>query len=207
MAEQDEGSARKTIEAALFVAGRPLDLLTLSSISRLRSQNRTRKVARAIASQYRQSDGAVEVVELPDERFVMRVRREYSESVRRIAVKPLVTRGALKTLTLIALRQPLTQSQLVKMRGPQAYDHVKELMRDGLVKGVKVGRTLLLSTTTVFSDMFDLSRETSAIKRQLQEMIEKSPAPQEQEDAQGLAQGERPTESTEAHPTSSGANS
>lgn len=197
MAEQDEELAKKTIEAALFVAGRPLDILTLSSVSRLRSQLKTRKIARALASQYRQSDGAVEVVELPDERFVMRVRREYSESIRRISVKPLVTRGALKTLTLIALKQPLTQSQLVKMRGPQTYDHVKELMRDGLVKGVKVGRTLLLSTTTIFSDMFNLGRETSAIKRQLQEMMEKG-TPQQQEGAQELTQEERPPETTEA---------
>jgi len=174
MAERDEEElARKTIEAALFVAGRPLDLLTLSSVSRLRSQTKTRKAAKALASQYQRNDGAVEVVELPDERFVMRIKRDYSESVRRISVKPLVTRGALKTLTLIGLKQPLTQSQLVKMRGPQTYDHVKELMRDGLVKGVKVGRTLLLSTTAIFSDMFNLSRETSAIKRQLGEMIEK----------------------------------
>jgi len=191
MAEQEEELARKTIEAALFVAGRPLDLLTLSSVSRLRSQVRTKKITRALASQYRKNDGAVEVVELPDERFVMRVRREYSESIRRISVKPLVTRGALKTLTLIGLKQPLTQSQLVKMRGPQTYDHVKELMRDGLVKGVKVGRTLLLSTTTIFSDMFNLSRETSAIKRQLQEMIEGGGTQQQEgEGAQGPVQGE-----------------
>jgi len=195
MAEQDEELARKTIEAALFVAGRPLDILTLSSVSRLRSQLKTRKIARALASRYKQNDGAVEVVELPDERFVMRVRREYSESIRRISVKPLVTRGALKTLTLIGLKQPLTQSQLVKMRGPQTYDHVKELMRDGLVKGVKVGRTLLLSTTTVFSDMFNLSRETSTIKKQLQEMIEKGTL-QQQEGTQELAQEEGPSGTT-----------
>jgi len=200
--EQDEEElARKTIEAALFVAGRPLDLLTLSSVSRLRSQNKTRKAARALASQYQRNDGAVEVVELPDERFVMRIKREYSENVRRISVKPLVTRGALKTLTLIGLKQPLTQSQLVKMRGPQAYDHVKELMRDGLVKGVKVGRTLLLSTTTIFSDMFNLSRETSAIKRQLQEMIEKG-AVQQGEGAQGSPQ-EEGTQGTDGEPATS----
>lgn len=197
MAEQDEELARKAIEAALFVAGRPLDILTLSSVSRLRSQLKTRKIARALASRYKQNDGAVEVVELPDERFVMRVRKEYSESIRRISVKPLVTRGALKTLTLIALRQPLTQSQLVRMRGPQTYDHVKELIRDGLVKGVKVGRTLLLSTTTVFSDMFNLSRETSTIKKQLQEMMEKGSS-QQQEGAQELTQEEKPAETTEA---------
>jgi len=198
---EEEELARRTIEAALFVAGRPLDLLTLSSVSRLRSQAKTRKAARALASLYQGNDGAVEVVELPDERFVMRIKGEYSENVRRISVKPLVTRGALKTLTLIGLRQPLTQSQLVKIRGPQTYDHVKELMRDGLVKGVKVGRTLLLSTTPIFSDMFNLSRETSAIKRQLQEMIEKGAA-QQVEGAQGPSQEGGSSEATEEPATS-----
>jgi segregation and condensation protein B len=173
MTDQDEEMARKIIEAALFVAGRPLDLPTLSSVSRLRSQSKTRKIARAIAAIYRENDGAIEVIESPDERFAMQVKRDYAENIRRISVKPLVTRGALKTLTLIALRQPLTQSQLVKMRGPPTYDHVKELIRDGLVRGIKVGRTLLLSTTPIFSDMFSLSREPLSIKKQLQEMMEK----------------------------------
>jgi segregation and condensation protein B len=116
--------------------------------------------------------------------------------MRRISVRPLVTRGALRTLSLIALKQPITQSQLVKMRGPQAYEHVKELIRTGLLKGVKVGRTLLLSTTTMFSDMFNLSRDPSSIKRQLQEMIEKGKM-QKAEEPQMLMQDERSNEDNE----------
>jgi segregation and condensation protein B len=190
MAELDEELAKKVIEAALFVAGRPLDIETLGSVSKLRSRAKTKKLSRAVAELYRKNDGAVEVVELPDERFVMRVKSEYAEAVRRVSARPLITKGALRTLSLVALKQPLTQSQLVKMRGPQAYDHVKELMKGGFLKGAKVGRTLLLSTTTMFSDMFNLSREPSSIRRQMQEMIEKG-ALQQHEYSQEIAQEEK----------------
>ncbi|MBO3803868.1 MAG: SMC-Scp complex subunit ScpB [Candidatus Brockarchaeota archaeon] len=174
MTDPEEERAKNAIEAALFVAGRPLDVETLGSVCKLRSREKTKKLSRAVAERYRRNGGAVEVVELPDERFVMRVKSEYAEMVRRVSARPLVTRGALRTLSLVALKQPLTQSQLVRMRGPQAYDHVKELTKGGLLKGVKVGRTLLLSTTAMFSDMFNLSRDPSSIKRQLQEMMERA---------------------------------
>ncbi|MGQ9514312.1 MAG: SMC-Scp complex subunit ScpB [Thermoproteota archaeon] len=193
MTDQSEEEAKKIIEAALFVAGRPLDIATLCSLCKLRSQEKTKRLSREVASQYRKNNGAVEVIELPDDRFVMQVKSEYAEKMRRISIRPLVTRGALRTLSLVALRQPLTQSQLVKMRGPQAYEHVKELMRSGLLKGVKVGRTLLLSTTAMFSDMFNLSRELSSIKRQLQEIIERGNL-QKREEPKEIVQDVPPNE-------------
>ena len=59
------------LEAGLYVAGRPLDLKTLGSVTRTRSKRKVRKLAKALVENYRNRDTALEVLELEGERFVM----------------------------------------------------------------------------------------------------------------------------------------
>ncbi|MBS7643133.1 SMC-Scp complex subunit ScpB [Candidatus Bathyarchaeota archaeon] len=162
----------KLVEAALYVAGRPLELKTIASILGSRSKTRAQLVARALVDQYRQRSGALDVFELADGRFVLQLKPEFTPKVRRLAVRPLLTLGPLKTLSYIAFRQPVTQAQVISVRGPQAYVHIQILDQMGLISCEKLGRTRILRTTEVFADYFNLSHDLRLMKRQLQALFE-----------------------------------
>lgn len=159
------------LEAALYVSGRPLELKTLGSIIRIRSKTRILELARMLIEKYRQKSGALEILELEDGRFALQLKPEYVARVRRLATRPLLTPGPLKTLSYIAYRQPVTQAQVITVRGPQAYDHVKELEQMGLITCDRLGRTKVVRTTEYFADYFNLSHDLRLLKRQLQALF------------------------------------
>lgn len=165
---------RARMEAALFAAGRPLPIGTLKRIGKAPTLREAREIMEGLVREYKERDGGIEIIQLEGERYIMQIKPEYSEAVRRISVRPLVSRGALKTLTAIALNQPIAQSDVIKMRGRGAYEHVRELVRYGLVKAEKVGRTLRLTTTPLFAEIFKLSKDISYAKRQLRRRMENS---------------------------------
>src|SRR6266550_3379469 len=146
-------------EAALYVSGRPLDFKTIGSVVGARSEEKIRSIARAIAERYAKLDSPVQVLELPDGRFVMQLRPEFAKHVRKLSNRPLLTPGPLRTLSFIALRQPIPQSHVVRVRGKLAYHHVKQLKEMDLISYDKIGRSRLLRTTITFADYFNLNHD------------------------------------------------
>ncbi len=172
--KEDIDTKLRLIEAALYVAGRPLDLKTLCSIVNSRSEKKVQKLARMLMREYRKRATALEILELSDNRFVMQLKSEFSNKVKKLAIRPLLTDGPLRTLSYIAYRQPISQKQVVEVRGKHAYRHIKELVKMGLVSREKNGRDLILRTTDFFADYFGLSRDIRAMKRQLKRIFDKS---------------------------------
>ncbi len=173
-------------EAALYVSGRPLDLKTIGSVIGARSEDKIRGIAAAVAERYRASGSPIQVVELPDGRFVMQLKGEFAKQVRRLSNRPLLTPGPLRTLSFIALKQPISQAYVVRVRGKLAYVHIKQLKDMDLVSDERLGRTRMLRTTTTFADYFNLNHDSSLMKKELKKALqldELTPAPADQESA------------------------
>ncbi len=160
------------LEAALYVAGRPLDLKTLASVIKTRSKNKTRKLARKLVETYRNRDTPLEILELEDERFVLQLKAKYTSRVRKLALRPLLSAGPLKTLSYIAYRQPVLQSHVIDVRGHHTYQHFKQLEEMGLITREKKGRSKVLRTTEFFADYFSLSHDLRKMKQQLKGIFE-----------------------------------
>ena len=64
-----------------------------------------------------------------------------------------------ETLAIIAYKQPIKQSSIVRIRGNKAYNHIKHMMEVGLVKGKKCSRTVELSLSEEFYNYFNLDKE------------------------------------------------
>jgi segregation and condensation protein B len=188
--EQQESSNKKKkekfakklalLEAGLYVAGRPLDLKTLGSVVGTRSKRKVRKLAKALVEDYEIRDSALEVLELEGERFVMQLKAEYTAKVRRLATKPLLSSGPLKTLSYIAFRQPVPQLQVIDVRGHHAYGHLKQLEEMELIVREGVGRKKIIRTTQFFADFFGLSHDLRGMKRQLKSVFKDFIKPQEE---------------------------
>ena len=160
------------IEAALYAAGRPLDIDTLSSLINEKSREIVKSLADSLILRYKEVNGGLELIRLHDGRYVMQLRPDLVQGVMRLVTRKLLTRGPLKTLSFIAIKQPVTQAYVVKVRGNLAYAHIKILREKGLISEEKLGRTKILKTTQVFSDYFSLSSDSRTMKQQLQKMFE-----------------------------------
>jgi segregation and condensation protein B len=160
------------LEAALYVAGRPLDLNELCSVLKTRSKNKTRKVAKILIQEYASRKTALEILELKDERYVLQLKAEFTPLVRKLVNRPLLSTGPLKTLSYIAYRQPVSQKRVVDVRGHHSYGHIKMLKEMGLVAGERSGRSMTLKTTEYFADYFGLSHDVFSMKKELKHVFE-----------------------------------
>jgi segregation and condensation protein B len=161
------------VEAALYVAGRPIDLKTLASILKTRSKKKVQLLARTLMEEYNNRQTALEVLELEDERYVLQLKAEYTPEVRRLAVRPLLSVGPLKTLSYIAYRQPVSQAQVIDVRGHHVYNHLRQLEDINLITREKAGRSKVIRTTEFFADYFGLSHDLRVMKEQLKGIFEK----------------------------------
>lgn len=163
------------VEAALYVAGHPLDMNELCSVLKTRSKARTRKVVEKLVQDYRDRNTALEILELKDERFVMQLKSDFTPHVKKFVNRPLLSVGPLKTLSYIAYRQPVVQKRVIDVRGHHAYGHIKELKDMGLIASERNGRSMVLRTTEYFADYFGLSQDTASMKRELKRVFENFP--------------------------------
>jgi len=161
------------LEAALYVAGRPLDLRTLASVLKTRSKNKARRLAKTLVEAYKSRETALEILELEGERFVMQLKTDYTPQVRRLAFRPLLSVGPLKTLSYIAYRQPVAQTQVIDVRGHHVYEHLKQLEELDLIARERAGRSKVLRTTEFFADYFGFSHDLKVMKQQLKNVFEK----------------------------------
>ncbi|MEM4713135.1 MAG: SMC-Scp complex subunit ScpB [Candidatus Bathyarchaeia archaeon] len=167
------------VEAALYVAGRPLDLSELCSVLKTRSKNKAKRLVKMLAQEYAKRDTALEILELKDERFVLQLKAEFTPHVRKLVKRPLLSTGPLKTLSYIALRQPVSQKRVVEVRGHHAYGHIKLLKEMGLVAVERKGRASILKTTEYFADYFGLSHDIPTMKRELKKILEGEKTPED----------------------------
>lgn len=157
---------QQLIESALYLAGRPVQIEELSEVTNV-DTSEIGSIIRDLQEKYKQFFSAFQIVELPGRKYVFQVKPEVADSVKDITLQPLLSIGELRTLAMIAYQQPVLQSTVVKVRGQQAYAHIKRLIRSGFVKSKPHQQTLELRTTNMFSDYFGLSKDPGVLKRQL----------------------------------------
>jgi segregation and condensation protein B len=160
------------LEAALYVAGRPLDLNELCSILKTRSKNKAKRFMKMLMAEYESRNTSLEILELKDERYVLQLKAEYTPLVRRLVNRPLLSTGPLKTLSYIAYRQPISQKRVVDVRGHHVYSHIKLLKEMSLIAAERSGRSMTLRTTEYFADYFGLSHEIAVMKKELAHVFE-----------------------------------
>jgi segregation and condensation protein B len=174
--EQAQDNERKAhcmalLEAALFVAGRPLDVNELCQVIGSRSKKKAIKYAEMLIQEYKARNNAMEILALKDERYVLQVKAEFTHLIQKLVNRPLLSSGPLKTLSYIALRQPISQKRVIDVRGQHAYGHIKELKERRLIQAEKSGRSMALKTTSDFADYFGLPNDITEMKKNLKKIF------------------------------------
>ncbi len=158
---------KSLIEAALFVSENPLSVKKLSKISGIESSKEITGILDEIKKDF--DSRGIHLILTP-EGYQFQVRDEFLDAVANLTPYSDLTSGALRSLSLIAFRQPITQSQLVKIQGNKAYNYIKRLEKKGLVNSDRAGRTKILKTTKEFEKYFGKSLDE--IKEKLSITVE-----------------------------------
>lgn len=154
---------RNLIEASLYAAGRPLTIEELSTKLELPKKD-VEELTNQIAFDYLDRSTALIIAQIGD-RYQMQIKPEYTEKVSKFAKGGAIAERYLRTLTVIALKQPILKSTVIKLRGTGAYEHVKYLLDNGFINAVKKGRSHELTTTDKYADMFGLPKNISQLKK------------------------------------------
>ena len=154
---------RNLIEASLYAAGRPLTIEEISTKLEL-PKKEVEELVNEVAFDYLERPTALVIAQIGD-RYQMQIRPEYTEKVSKFAKGGAIAERYLRTLTIIALKQPILKSMVIKIRGTGAYEHVKYLIDNGFISAIKKGRTHELTTTDKYADMFGLPKDKTQLKR------------------------------------------
>ncbi len=154
---------RNLIEASLYAAGRPLTIEEFSTKLEF-PKKEVEELVNEVAFDYLERSTALIIAQIGD-RYQMQIRPEYTEQVSKFAKGGAIAERYLRTLTLIALKQPILKSMVVKLRGTGAYEHVKYLIDNGFINAIKKGRSHELTTTDKYADMFGLPKDKTELKR------------------------------------------
>jgi segregation and condensation protein B len=148
----------RKIEAALFLSGR---FMTLQELIALTDVNPIflKKMLSDLQDKYKNS--GINIIQ-QDQTWKMDVAEDFIEMVNRLATgNSEFTRAEQETLAMIAYKQPIKQSVIIKIRGNKGYDHIKRFVELGLLSKKKTGHTAELSLTEKFYEYFHLNKGDS----------------------------------------------
>ena len=116
---------------------------------------------------YSSRSGALEIDD--ENGYILQVKEEHMDIVEKLCPVELKP-GVLRTLSVIALKEPIRQTDLKELRGSNAYEHVQELLEKGLISRTrdKNGRSYNLKTTPKFAEYFKLKGDTRSLAKLLE---------------------------------------
>ena len=157
---------KSRVEAVLFVTARAVTLDEIATILDEETENIEEAMLELIMD-YSSRNGALEIDD--ENGYILQVKEEHMDIVELLCpvdLKPAV----LRTLSVIAIKQPIRQTELKDLRGSNAYDHVQELVDKGLISKVKDknGRSFNLKTTPKFAEYFKLKGDTRSLAKILE---------------------------------------
>ena len=157
--DQDrEKEDMKKLEAVFFICGRFLNMAELISLTDL-NPIIIHELIEKLQEKYDEMDSAVEIIE-KNKMWKMDVRSQYHGIINKVAGgRSEFSKAEQETLGIIAFKQPIKQSVIIKIRGNKAYDHVKKFFDLGLIKKKKMGHTHELSLSEDFYDYFAFQGE------------------------------------------------
>jgi len=148
---------KNKLEALLFSSGRKMSVEELSKLSSA-NQDEIQNSLIELKEEYDEKNSSIMLIN-EGSSWKLTVREQYLPLVQKIVTETELSKTIMETLAIIALKYPIKQSNLIKIRTNKAYDHLKELEEMGYITRQKHGRTNLIKLTQKFFEYFDLSKE------------------------------------------------
>lgn len=147
----------KKVEAILFAVGKGVTAERITSLCSLEIKV-VEKILNNLKAKYDQDDNALKIVK-QETSWKLTVLDELVPLVSSIVTSTEFEQPLMETLAVIAWKYPLLQSEIIKLRGSGAYDHMRQLKEQGFIAKEKFGRSYKVKLTKKFFEYFDLPSE------------------------------------------------
>lgn len=161
---------KNKIEAILFTIGRFIGIEELAKLCNIGSFGYVKKALLELKKEYSGRNTSLEIIE-EDNNWKLNIKNEYGHLTNQLVSDSELESPTMKTLAIIAYKQPVQQAEVIRIRGNSAYIHIKELKEQNFISAEKQGRTRLLKLTKTFYDYFNINKHE--IKPRLEESIVK----------------------------------
>lgn len=189
----DENRAEAVIEAILFTMGKSVPVASLAQVLSM-PEKTVWKVIRKMQREYKDAGRGIMLLELEDSVQMCTVAEYYPYLIQLVSQpkKQVLTESVLETLSIIAYKQPVTRSEIEKIRGVGSDHAVNRLLEFELIeeKGRldAPGRPILFGTTEEFLRTFgvasisDLPVADAALLEEMKEEAEEEIGGQPEEE-------------------------
>ncbi|MFT7615270.1 MAG: segregation and condensation protein B [Candidatus Woesearchaeota archaeon] len=144
------------IEAILYAAGDRISVQRMSELTGI-SHNTVMDILESLEQRYNTDDTTALFLTTVGDDFKLTVKKEFLGLVEQIAPDTELSKAVIETLSVLAWKNPVMQSDIVKLKSAKVYDHIAELKERGFVVKEKVGRSFVLKLTPKFYSYFDVS--------------------------------------------------
>ena len=146
---------RAEIEAILFSLGESVDIAVIADAVGL-SRAETEKVLKDMQQRYEAADRGIRLIRLED-RYQLSTKKELYPTLIKVVRQPqktTLTDVLMETLSIVAYRQPVTRTEIEKIRGVKCDHAINKLVEYNLIQEVgrldSPGRPILFGTTEEF---------------------------------------------------------
>ncbi len=146
---------KNKVEAVLFTTGRFLDVEELARMCGIGSVGYVKEVLEELRKDYETRSCALQITE-QGTKFKLNIKKDYLYLTETLLTDCELDRPTQETLAVIAYKNPAMQSEIIKIRGNGAYDHIKVLKDFDFITSEPSGRTRILKLSSKFYDYFDI---------------------------------------------------
>lgn len=178
-------SLKARVEAVLFLTDKPIRAAAIAKIVNVDVQL-VRQALIELVQDYEARSSGLEIA--ADDGYIIQVKDEFASIIDEFL--PVEMSAAhIRTLSAIAIKQPIPQSDIIKIRGAGAYDHIKELLEKELINKDENqgGRSPILTTTKKFQEYFRLTKDAKSLRQMLRK--QDKPESPEGQPVDGEAEG------------------
>lgn len=146
---------KNKVEAVLFASGKNTDIEEISRLCREKDNSLIVKALEDLRSDYDKRNCSIVVLQ-EGTKWKLTVREAYIGIAKRLIADTELPKTVIETLAVIAWKNPVTQSDVIKIRTNKAYDHIDILEELGFLTRSKHGRTNMIKLTEKFFKYFEL---------------------------------------------------
>ncbi|HEY9745516.1 MAG TPA: SMC-Scp complex subunit ScpB [Oculatellaceae cyanobacterium] len=174
------------IEAVLFMTGKALSLAEIAELVEAPYEETEIALVELMGDYNFREDSSLEIDDTDG--YILQVKEDYGDIVNKMM--PLeISAAELRTLSAIAIKAPVLQSDLIEWRGSVAYEHIASLLQRKLISKKREGRSYILNVTRHFHEYFKLTADKKALASLVQvskETKEKPDSDAEPEEAEAF---------------------
>lgn len=164
-------SLKQQIEVILFWNNKPVTVARIADTLGCNPAE-AKKGLMDLVREYELRDSGLQI-SVRGQGYILEPREEFMNLAQKFVPIDLKI-GALRTLAIIALKEPVKQRDIIEVRGSGAYDHIRDLVEAGWVQREQDGLSYLVRTTADFKKHFRLSESGDELKDKIQKILDEA---------------------------------